>query len=401
MHEAEEAANEARRLAEIEAIVKQRIADAVAETRATAVSRTVELVTVIRELRHLTEKVTENGSNPAQDLHAALYDDDDKSRLETMVGLFISGQGDCECPFCTTYQSLTPCADNLLVELLNAHQASTAQRTETPVQEEEPAPVAKEIPIGGVPNAATMGGSYHFMQESEIEPNTPFDEGAEWVEHQDAAPVPHNAPEAEPTEEDPANKAQGNIDWSAEHHEDLPPIAGLQEHFGASGQATPVAEAPAESANDWSVAGADSWVANTTDAAPKGKKDDDGFTTIPNKRGGGFGGDWRGGDRGRGRGYRGRGSGNWERKEGEGGRGGYRGGERGRGEYRGRARGDWKPREYRGRGEGRGGEWILPNESQTVHFEADATYRVSWTPHWRGSVVIFLFVLRAHLATCS
>lgn len=248
--------------------------------------------------------------------------------------------------------------------MLNKHLVPT--RTATPVEQEEEredTPPVEPTITPSIPTSKTMGGSYHFMQESELEPQTPFDEGAEWVEHPAASAILHNAPEAEPTEEDPAGKGHGALDWAAEDHQDeLPPIAGLQEHFGTSGQATPIAETPAaEFGNDWSNPVGDS-------GSKAVNEEEDGFTTIPNKRGGHGQGDWRGGDRGRGRGsFRGRGngdwrsgSGGWERKEGEGhsgGRGGYRGDNRGRGDIRGRPRSDWKPRgDYRGRGEGRGGE---------------------------------------------
>lgn len=195
------------------------------------------------------------------------------------------------------------------------------------------------------------------MQESELEPSTPFDEGAEWVEHPETGAVMHDAPEAEPTAESSPSKAEGHIDWAAEDHEDaLPSITGLQEQFGTSGQATPVLEAPA---TDFPTDNSGGW-GDVPDASKQAKQEEsDGFTTIPNKRGG-SGGDWRGGDRGRGRGgYRGRGGhSDWRGGSGSGGegRGGYRGqgGDRGRGEYRGRARGEWRG-ESRGEWRGRGG----------------------------------------------
>ncbi|KAG9048442.1 hypothetical protein FS842_000400 [Serendipita sp. 407] len=335
-HEADEAANESRRLAEIESIVKQRIADAVSEARSTAVSRAVQLVLLIRELPQLSKSTDEDGTAVAE-FEAALQETD-QDKLETTVGMFIAGNG----------------GFSRLIGILNAH-LNAPPRTATPVAEELPEPeythaVVTETPaIVGIPAAATVttGGSYHFMQESELEPSTPFDEGAEWVEHSDAPAAPAAVPPAEVKQ----NIAKGPIDWAAEDTGDLPPISGLQEHFGASGQATPTADAPvgdlpADSAGWSSLAeGGDS---------KEGKEDEsDGFTTIPNKRG--HGSEWRGGERGRGRGgYRGRG---YAGSGGEGfrGRGGYRGGDdRGRGDYRGRPRGEWRGRGDRARGEGRG-----------------------------------------------
>lgn len=255
-------------------------------------------------------------------------------------------------------------------------------RTATPAAEPEVAEEAhvEESAIKGIPSTSNMTGSYHFMQESELEPSTPFDEGAEWVDHPEAAAVLHHAPEGEPAGTNPG-RVEGHIDWAAEDHEDaLPSISGLQEQFGTSGQATPIAERPDAA---FSTENSGGW-GDAVDATKQPKQEEsDGFTTIPNKRGG-AGGDWRGGDRARGRGgYRGRsngggdwrpgsGSANWgnrENREGSGGegsgRGGYRGGggDRSRGEYRGRVRGEWRGEwrgrggGERGRGEGRGGKW--------------------------------------------
>jgi hypothetical protein len=273
-----------------------------------------------------------------------------------------------------------------------------------PVAEPEPepqvTPVVAESAVKGLPPGATMTGSYHFMQESELEPTTPFDEGAEWVEHPGALETLHTAPDAEPTEETVA-KAEGNIDWAADDHEDtLPPISGLQEHFGASGQATPIAEAPSADFPDASASG---WETAGAEATKETKEDEsDGFTTIASKRPG-YGSDWRGGDRGRGRGrggYRGRGTGEWkprEPREGGEGRGGYHsGGEsRPRGEYRGgRPRGEWRGRgehrgggDYRGRGEGRGGQYLfLPSPLYSIHSSHD---RLSRSPTDGGSIKLY------------
>jgi hypothetical protein len=96
VHEAEEAAHEAKRLTEIEAIVKQRIADAVADARAKAVTRTVQLVTIVRELPELRQKY--DGNSSLDKISGAIHGGD-QSHLETTVGLFIAAQGDCMCLF--------------------------------------------------------------------------------------------------------------------------------------------------------------------------------------------------------------------------------------------------------------------------------------------------------------
>jgi len=255
------------------------------------------------------------------------------------------------------------------VALLEAAQHPPS-RTATPNAEHETVDTHEEGAIKGIPSTTNMTGSYHFMQDSELEPTTPFDEGAEWVEHPEATAM-HQAPEVEPTTETSQEKGDGHIDWAAEDHGDaLPSISGLQEQFGTSGQATPIAETPV---TEFPIDNSGGWE-DTADPSKQMKQEEsDGFTTIPTKRGG----DWRGGDRGRGRGgYRGRsnggdwrsgsGSGNWNNREnrgdsgGEGsGRSGYRGGgggDRGRGEFRGRARGEWRGGgEWRGRGGGERG----------------------------------------------
>lgn len=92
MHEAEEAAHEAKRLAEIEAIVKQRIADAVADARATAITRTIQLVTIVRELPELRQKY--DGDSSIDKISGAIHGGD-QSHLETTVGLFLAGKDDC------------------------------------------------------------------------------------------------------------------------------------------------------------------------------------------------------------------------------------------------------------------------------------------------------------------
>lgn len=57
-------------------------------------------------------------------------------------------------------------------------------------EEEEvvtPAPAEPTVAIGGVPMVQSSSGSFHFMQESELEAaQTPFEDGAEWVERSEA-----------------------------------------------------------------------------------------------------------------------------------------------------------------------------------------------------------------------
>jgi hypothetical protein len=65
-------------------------------------------------------------------------------------------------------------------------EASDPQEEEPPI----PEPAESAVAIGGVP-AVPSSGSFHFMQESELEAaSTPFEDGAEWVERSDAAGHP-------------------------------------------------------------------------------------------------------------------------------------------------------------------------------------------------------------------
>jgi hypothetical protein len=93
-------------------------------------------------------------------------------------------------------------SDSRLLEI--SQEPITAPVTATPVaveedeasdpQEEEapptPAAVESTVGIGGVPMQSSSS-SFHFMQESELEAQTPFEDGAEWVERPDA--VGHQA----------------------------------------------------------------------------------------------------------------------------------------------------------------------------------------------------------------
>lgn len=97
MHEAEEAASEARRLAEIEAIVKQRIATAVADAILTTSSRAVQLVHLVRALPELDA----SGDSAVAEASEALLAHHEGTA--SYVGLFVTGQGQCQCaPFFST-----------------------------------------------------------------------------------------------------------------------------------------------------------------------------------------------------------------------------------------------------------------------------------------------------------
>ncbi|KAG8685404.1 hypothetical protein FRC09_014764, partial [Ceratobasidium sp. 395] len=260
-----------------------------------------------------------------------------------------------------------------------------------PEQELEPEVEPEVEAVLGIPAPTTTGGGFHFMQESELDAPAEMTESQEWVAVQPTVNsediAVEVADEAEAAQADiggevpstgvttGAEVAEGvtgggaPLDWAGEGDDELPDLGGLQATFGGSGTQTPIAQPPAAGAP-----------APSTGPVT----DDDGFTSIPGRRGhgqrGSFGGErgYRGrgrgrggfrggegggyrGDRGEGGGYRG-GEGGYNRggEGGEGGEGGG-GGYRGRGGYRG-YRGGGEGGEggegggYRGRGGYRGGE---------------------------------------------
>ncbi|KAG9095206.1 hypothetical protein FS749_010869 [Ceratobasidium sp. UAMH 11750] len=239
-----------------------------------------------------------------------------------------------------------------------------------PEPEVEPEIIATDL---GLPITTSMSGAgYHFMQESELDAPAEMTESQEWVAVQPTAHPEDAAVEvADETElaqadigELPtvevsagAEVAEGvtgggaPLDWADAGDHDLPDLGGLQATFGGSGSQTPIAQ-PASSAPA---------------AATGPVTDDDGFTSIPGRRGtrGTFGGErgYRGRGRGRG-GFRGGEGGGYRGDRGEGGEGGEGGGHRegggyrGRGGYRGASGEGGEGAEgggYRGRG-GRGGD---------------------------------------------
>jgi hypothetical protein len=91
LHEAEQAALEARRLAKIEAVVKQRIATAVADAILSTSSRAVQLVHLVRALPELNA----SGDSAVAEASEALLAHNEST--ESYVGLFVTGQGQCQC----------------------------------------------------------------------------------------------------------------------------------------------------------------------------------------------------------------------------------------------------------------------------------------------------------------
>ena len=188
-------------------------------------------------------------------------------------------------------------------------------------------------------NAGAAGTRLNFMAESELDNDTvSFENGAEWVEKEDASQAPQQTVlnvEVEaigvPAEAAVSglpfplpqtnlhalqagdNSGTGALNW-AEDEGELPSIDGLHAAFGTSGQTTPQTSQPAESVKQPEI----SQAASTKGPVQPSSQviDEDGFTQA--SRGGRA--------RGRGRGHFQRGGPSGQRGPPRGGeRGGYRG----------------------------------------------------------------------------
>ncbi|KAF8893392.1 hypothetical protein BD779DRAFT_1620446 [Infundibulicybe gibba] len=340
---------------------KARIANAVSAAEAAVAANASEFLSFLR-LRALLASGDLDASTISMDNAEAaavfvagdVLLGEDNDRKQAAVHGFLFNTGDFEgIPY------------SRLLEI--THHGLNPPRTPTPVPEEPetieeqqdpPAPSTVEsepdAPVAGVPGAISTSGSFHFMQESELE-NPTFEDGAEWVERSDAqaenAQLPSVAGEVAtngdiqpPPSDVPIDvpPAVGHVDWAADDQNDLPSIEGLHATFKTSGSATPVGDAPEELQASTAPANGH--------AQTNGAVDDDGFTQARGGRGRGRGS--RGDNRGY-RGPRGDGRGNFRGGGFRGApRGGDRGGFRGRGEWR----GDGEGRGRGGRGRGRGGE---------------------------------------------
>jgi len=384
VHESELVQELSRKRIEAESAEKAKVAAAISEAETAITNKASDLLTVLR-LRSLLANAGVDSIPEGAAIYAAtdiLLGEDEEAKGAVLHG-FLSGKGEFES---VSYVRLLEVAQ----EPLSVPAAATLELVEeaSDPQEEEPTTPAAEsvVTIGGVPMVQSSSGSFHFMQESELEASqTPFEDGAEWVERSDAAghhaePQNHVPPalDLEETnlvnghvEESPVEPPQtAPIDWAAEDDAGLPSIASLHTKFGTSGSATPITAEIVEPAAEpfpepINVNG------HVDDVPPtSAQEDEDGFTQAKGTRGrgrgfrgsnsndrGGFRGNYRGGDRG---GFRG---GDRERGGYRGFRGGDRGGERGgdRGGFRG-GRGEWRgDSEHRGRG-GRGrGRGVHPS----------------------------------------
>ncbi|KAG6918053.1 hypothetical protein DXG01_016709 [Tephrocybe rancida] len=389
VHESELVHELASKRSEAEKAEKARIAYAVATAETNSTSRFSQILELLRLRSLLTAGQIEAFTESAVVFVAGdiLLGEDEDSKQAILSGL-LSGKGDLEGVSYST--------------LLEVTHAQLNPRVPTPVEEvatvaeEEAAPEAiePEAPVAGIPDVPSTG-SFHFMQESELE-TTSFEHGVEWVERSDAAAhiaeteVPASVPEPLALEQEipnghveaavvptqsatldwaaedelPAPHQSAPIDWAADDDAGLPSIDSLHTKFGTSGSVTPhVPETPEE----LEAAPAAPVNGHVAPPAAPAQEEDDGFTQARGGRGGrgrgqrdgerggyrGFHGGERGGFRGGERGgYRGGDRGGFRGDRGHRG-GGFRGGERGG--FRG-GRGDWRggDGEFRGHGRGRG-----------------------------------------------
>ncbi|KAG6844619.1 hypothetical protein H0H87_005476 [Tephrocybe sp. NHM501043] len=393
VHESELAHELAAKRNEAGKAEKLRISEAVAAAEAASSSKFSQVLELLRLRALLAAGQNEGFPESAVVFVAAdiLLGDDTDSKQAVLTGL-LSGNGELEG---VAYSKLL----EVTHAQLNPRAPSPIEEAVAPV-EEEAAPET-EVPVAGVP-AIPTSGSFHFMQESELE-STSFEGGAEQVERSDAvghvaepeAPssVPHSEqqapnghveaaapPSATPdwsAEDLPVPPQSAAIDWAADEDAGLPSIDSLHSKFGTSGSVTPaVPETPEEPES------APTRV-NGHVAAPAAPQEDDGFTQARGGRGG-RGRGQRDGDRGGYRGFRGGERGGYRGGD----RGGFRGGDRGRGGFRGGDRGgfrgwrggdgEFRGRGGRGRGRGgeRGGEYIFVQLSDALVIN-----RVYLAPH--------------------
>ncbi|KII92352.1 hypothetical protein PLICRDRAFT_37119 [Plicaturopsis crispa FD-325 SS-3] len=362
----------AKRLAQAKA-EKERSAQAVAAAESASITKTSNLLSFLRVHSALINghpsilslSLSESEATAIVAVTDILLGEEEESKTGVVTGFF-TGEGEIHGIPYTRLSEIT-------------HTYLNPPAVAASVQEEQPDEVEVEtangdVPVVGVPEpvaaAAVTSGGFQFMQSSELE--TPsFEEGTEWVERSDAAGHEEEVPEAvepvvAPQEpivngighvEAPAPAPEvpaASIDWADDEGSGLPPIAGLQAKFGASGSATPDAEpAAAEPTPEEAAAPEVPEPAAVNGAAPSDPpaEEDDGFVQARPVRGGrgrgGPRGGFRGGERG---GFRGGDRGGFRGGD----RGGFRGGERGA--YRGGERGGFRGGERGERGAFRGGD---------------------------------------------
>ncbi|KDQ57584.1 hypothetical protein JAAARDRAFT_69680 [Jaapia argillacea MUCL 33604] len=377
--DAEQARDHALRRVEEERAERERLEDALAASQQSHISRTADLLSLIRLQSLFAEGhpsvaalgLIEDENAAIVALSEALLSEERERRHDALTGLLTS-EGEFQgVPFSRfldinhLYQNPAPLSEPeqeeeepIVVEVVLEQSAGDEEEGGVP-----------DVSVSGVPPYVSTTGSFHFMQDSELEAS-PL-EDASW-EQPDVGQLDHGGSTeivettvtsidasgdvvveesvvvTTQTELPPA--ATGPIDWANDEGE-LPSIAGLHAQFGTSPAPAEFQETPHAStlAGGSDVNGShrieeEDGFMQARGGRARGRGGFRGERAVP--RGGFRGAELRGGFRGGERGFR----------------GGYRGGDRGgdRGGYRGRANGEWRggrgrPRGDRGSHEPRGG----------------------------------------------
>ncbi|PCH43727.1 hypothetical protein WOLCODRAFT_26153 [Wolfiporia cocos MD-104 SS10] len=364
--EEETAKENAAKQAEAARAERKRLAEAVAASEASQQEKIAKLVEFIRlrdllaaghpATAHLDLNETEHIA--IYSVTNALLGEESERKVELIQG-FVSEDGEVHGVSYSRLVEITRLFLSPPPPEQPAEEAANEEAEETPVEVTEQI----EVSVAGIPPTLGGTGSFHFMQEDELEnAQEPVFEQPQYAAEEQDAEQPAEAEVVETvvnteinghaftqesvtittTETQAPTLGDGAINWADEEEGGLPSIGSLHAEFGTAGGAAPetpvnVSVPPTPAANGH---------------APR-THDEDGFTPMRGRGRGGRGGfkGERGGDRG---GYRGRGGDRGGFRggfRGDGFRGGDRGGFRGRGEWRG---GDGEHRGRGSRGRGRG-----------------------------------------------
>lgn len=323
-----------------------RAQQAVADAKAEAASKFVAVLELIT-LDVSTLSLEPQESNALTSFIAHLTSSDSKT---TSISNLVNGEGDWEG---FSYAQILEFAQRVPAETAEVAEPDAPVENHVddtvPVEEEEPA-AAEDPTVLAETEAdkpAAPAGGFHFMLESELEPQPPV--SSEGAGLETPTPIPEPSVNGVATSEAPAHvqhgmedpiaSQTGNLDWAADDGADLPPLNALEAKFGTSGEVTPEVQPepqpqeqpqPQQPAQQPHRGPSHQKRQHPQAQSQSQSQESDGFIAIPPRRGGGDRG-FRGGERGgRGRGgFRGGRGGGGER--GGRGRGGFRGGERGRG----------------------------------------------------------------------
>lgn len=330
---------------ESESAARARAQQAVADAKAEAASKFTAVLELIT-LDASTLPLESQELNALTSFIAHLTSSDSKA---TTISNLVNGEGDWEG---FSFTQILEFARRIPAETVEVAEPDVPVENHVddtaPVEEEQTAAAEEPTALAETDADKPTGpaGGFHFMLESELEPQPPVSsEGAGLETPTPVAEASVNgvATSEEPAHvqhgmEDPIAPQTGNLDWAADDGADLPPLNALEAKFGTSGEVTPEVQPepqlqeqqqqPQQPAQQQQRG--PSHQKRQHPQAQAQSQESDGFISIPPRRGGGERG-FRGGERGgRGRGgFRGGRGGGGERSGR--GRGGFRGGERGRG----------------------------------------------------------------------